>query len=401
MKNFLLKKTVIILTTTLLSTMALANEAEDPVYQWYASTYKTSIKVAKDRLALMDYANLISGNLEKEDPDYVDMYIENEPNFRVVFNYQEKDGLVDTRKLKEIIKDSPLEKYAFVKTVKRSQSDLKSVDKILNDTIKENNIDKFKVYIDPKTNNVVADVPQSDSQILVSGLNQKMMQMPNSAMQRSANPSGFMTDGVTIGNLKKVPNFQSWGGGKLTSNTSLCTSGFSVKDTKGILGLSTAQHCSTPYWGSVSSTNLMTLKKQTINRDVAWYATPSNLKPENKIVEKSGVFRKITGTTTLKVGSVVCKYGITTGYNCGTVTKTGVTTSVGPDGGPYTTVGNLVEVTKNGKPAGGALTKPGDSGGPWWSSNNAVGTSVAGVDTESYYAPVSSITAMGVSILTQ
>jgi hypothetical protein len=80
------------------------------------------------------------------------------------------------------------------------------------------------------------------------------------------------------------------------------------------------------------------------------------------------------------VGDWVCKYGMTSGYGCGTIATTS------QDGVNV----RLDDVTLQG----------GDSGGPWFVNTTAYGTSIAVMGTSSIYGPVDQIySILGLNIL--
>lgn len=248
------------------------------------------------------------------------------------------------------------------------------------------------VYIDTKLNKVVALLTQESQQRAEALFNQEFI---------TPDLTPALADSVVFDDLKEQLEFTgvSYGGGLLiTPSNAMCTTGFSVKNASNILGLSTAAHCSgVPYWAPVKPENLLTLVTKVTNKDVAWFRTPSNLTPQAQI-NKGSTFLDIKGTRVTKAQEAVCKYGIRTGYSCGKLISVGATGVVGG-----ITVSDLIVVSKNGKSDGGSITDSGDSGGPLFISNFAVGTAVGGASTSpvSVFATVKSITAMGLTILTK
>lgn len=341
--------------------------------------------------------------LDEDDQSFVDIYVENEPIFKIVFNFKKSNAFSKYAELSKFVKGSDLESYLVVNYVNTSLSDLKYIKENVLNIFNKGNIDTYKVYIDRKLNKVVAQVlPYHQIQV-----ENTLRRTLTSRISKEINMiSSDLSDFVIIENLKSELNFTAWGGGRLySSNQALCTTGFSVKNSSNILGLSTASHCAASnYWYTVTSANKLTLVSRVANKDVAWFRTPSTINPppEAKILVGGNTYRNINGTQTVSVGNSVCKYGQTSGYSCGIVTALGVTASMSG-----VSVTNLIEVTKNGKHDGGAITEQGDSGGPLFVTTNgitkATGTAVAGAgnlgDLDSYFATVASITAMGVTIL--
>ena len=64
---------------------------------------------------------------------------------------------------------------------------------------------------------------------------------------------------------------------------------------------------------------------------------------------------------------------------------------------------NFIEVTRNGQPnvKGGGINNEGNSGGPLFIDNNAVGITSAGTADYSWYSPISNLSTIGALVLTQ
>ena len=409
-----LKSLFVFCSTSVLAADMLPPKKEAPIdiqEKWYASEFGVSLDEAKKRQSVINHANKLAVYLEK-DSDFVDMYIEHVPKFKVVFSYVRNSGLQYQTELKKLISNSSLEKYATIKLVEYSSGDLEKIQKDVLSSLSSYGVEKYQMYIDPKINRVVVQVlPEERTQAEV-GLNQFAITNLSKNLKSRSEDNINLSNGVIIEDLKEVPKFISWGGGLLRnySDTAWCTSGFSVRNAQGVLGLTSAEHCSTiNYWYNASSKNKLSLKSASASRDVAWFSTPSTVSPPINKIEvaqdnygNATEFRTITGIQAVKVGNSVCKFGKTTGRTCGIVVSVNTTINTGTIQQPHL-VYNLVMVTKNGQANGGSITHTGDSGGPWFISSNAVGTSVAGdlYSPASYFAPVASITSMGVSILTK
>lgn len=170
-------------------------------------------------------------------------------------------------------------------------------------------------------------------------------------------------------------------------NLGTCTSGFYVKNASGTRGISTAGHCgnSLSFGGSG-----LTYQGEYYSGayDVQWHtqsgATYTNL------IKEGGSTRAITATrarASQSSGDWVCKEGISTGNTCGTVSNTSYC---------YASSCTYVYVS------GGAvnLSEPGDSGGPWYSGNTAVGQHVFGGGNDSGYMAVDYFAGLGLTIQT-
>lgn len=144
---------------------------------------------------------------------------------------------------------------------------------------------------------------------------------------------------------------------KLPSGKDQCTAAFVVKS-GGITGISTAEHCESlpkKYDGVTIATQRILSKGQ---GDVRWArATSSTVKPSKAFQYDYSKFRSVSRTSNPAVGTIICKFGLTHGYKCSKVYKTGVC-SIG-----YC---NLHAATDY-------ISRPGDSGGPWFSGTVAMG----------------------------
>ncbi|MCW2792641.1 MAG: putative serine protease [Nocardioides sp.] len=110
------------------------------------------------------------------------------------------------------------------------------------------------------------------------------------------------------------------GGGRVMSNG--CTGGFVVvKTTTGNRGLSSAAHCSNS--ASYDSKALTHMNEWQSGRfDLAWWDNDT-ITWENKIKDGVGdgrVINAVMPDSSIDIGDPICKYGDTTGYDCGEVT---------------------------------------------------------------------------------
>lgn len=160
------------------------------------------------------------------------------------------------------------------------------------------------------------------------------------------------------------------GGGRLrtTSGAAHCTAAFTVRNSSGVRGISTAQHCAIGR-RYLRYSNHGTSSYTTIGRkgtrsgdygDVSWFGRGSYL-PIARFYYTGGSTRPVSGSTIQYRGQTVCNYGLTTGRKCLTVHKRGVSYSYG--GYSYR---NLTAASRH-------VTAGGDSGGPWYYGHSAVG----------------------------
>jgi hypothetical protein len=168
---------------------------------------------------------------------------------------------------------------------------------------------------------------------------------------------------------------------------STCTTGFTVRNSAGTRGVSTAGHC-----GNSQSLSgyALTFRGEAYSGsyDVQWHNASGHTYPNT--IKVSTSTRSITATrsrTSQTVGSQVCKQGKTTGYTCGTIATISYCAS-----GACT----WVQVSGNGT----NLSEGGDSGGPWFSGNTAYGSHTYGMGNDSAYMPVNYFSGISVTIAT-
>lgn len=168
---------------------------------------------------------------------------------------------------------------------------------------------------------------------------------------------------------------------------STCTTGFTVRNSAGTRGVSTAGHCGNSQSLSGYSLTFRT-EAYSGSYDIQWHTASGHTFPNTIKVGSST--RSITGTRSRAyqtVGSQVCKQGKTTGYTCGTISTTSYCAS-----GACT----WVRVAGNGV----NLSEGGDSGGPWFSGNTAYGSHTYGIGDDSAYMAVNYFSGISVTIAT-
>ncbi len=169
-----------------------------------------------------------------------------------------------------------------------------------------------------------------------------------------------------------------------------CTGGFIVSGS-GTRGISTAAHCTTKpssYDGNSLGT---TATPYITSYDLRWTTFTSGTSG-NSFQYTSGGYRNATSTGNAAVGGVVCKYGKTTGSFCTTVASTGHCD------GQYCQLLQTVS----------GSVQPGDSGGPWYYGNKALGITHGFVYKIGYpgspiadlFTGVTGVTLLGVTVVT-
>lgn len=180
-----------------------------------------------------------------------------------------------------------------------------------------------------------------------------------------------------------------------------CSSGFAVK--KGsTYGVTTAGHCtgSMSYGGSGLTFQAEKYVHQG-KHDIEWHSKAGSHTIRNWVTDGTNdattYYRTITSVQTsagFVTGQWVCKWGQTTRYNCGTVTSVTYDPSY-----PNVQLYDFGLVERSGVD----LSEPGDSGGPVYAENQAVGTISGQSGNRLIFYPAHRMawsTSIGVTILT-
>lgn len=182
-----------------------------------------------------------------------------------------------------------------------------------------------------------------------------------------------------------------------------CTSGFAVQDAYGALGIATAGHCYV--LGGEQYFNRRHLPVQSYrysgSYDVEWHKPSGELHVTNRIWDglydtATPYYRFITTTKPRSqqyIGEYVCKYGVTTGATCGTISSTTVAPSYVPSASA-----TFIRVTSSTTDQ----SQPGDSGGPWYYGSTAYGIMSGHFTTnlDAIYMAIDYVAGVGVSVLT-
>jgi len=187
-------------------------------------------------------------------------------------------------------------------------------------------------------------------------------------------------------------------------NMSTCTAGFSVVTSDGRRGLTTAGHCSdtqayaTTPTGTTSNSSTYQGQSWDADSDVQWHRL-SNHSPSNTFFGSSSTSATTrTGSGQATMGQLLCHRGRASGYSCGNVTSTTFAPTWSAACGSQTCRAVFVRVE------GQSLANlRGDSGGPWFSGGNAIGTHMGGqvgeVAVWATFTPVARLADLGVGLL--
>jgi hypothetical protein len=303
------------------------------------------------------------------------LWIEHFPKFAVRVGLTEGSDEV----IAPFLTGTGLESVTSVVTVENTLADLRSwADKILE--AKGDLGPKFDLGIDQPTNRVIVRVASAtDVANLEADLESVLPMQSRDAIS------------FEIGELSE-PNINIYGGLALTT----CTVGFSTRTTTGgQRGIATAGHCqpSQSYAG-----NNLPFQTQDVqgNQDVQWHSLPGNVTAVPKVQDASGTrfVRSTRGRATQSNGAMVCGYGKTLGYRCGTIIRNDWAPSYITNASPtFMVVHNF-----NGADMGNG----GDSGGPWYVGTEAWGIHSGTIeDIDAIYMAVNYISSLNIAILLQ
>jgi hypothetical protein len=325
----------------------------------YSETFRVSLQEAGRQLQLQEAIDALNARLtEEQAATFAGLSIEHTPEFHVVARF--------TRKGEETIRPYLSPALAAVVRVEPARFTLYQLERRL-----EASYHRVRAAGIPSAGGVDVRANRAEVHVLRG----------NSASARAVLGEGDASV-VEVDDLPKE-EIAMYGGLPIST----CTTGFTVRNSAGTRGVSTAGHCGN---SQTLSGYALTFRGEAYSGsyDVQWHNASGHTYP-NTIKVGSGT-RSITGTrsrTSQTVGSQVCKQGKTTGYTCGTISTISYCAS-----GACT----WVRVAGNGV----NLSEGGDSGGPWFSGNTAYGSHTYGIGNDSAYMPVNYFSGISVTIAT-
>jgi hypothetical protein len=328
----------------------------------YSSAMGVDVNEAIRRLQLQDDIGELNRELtEKEGETFAGLWIQHQPEYRVIVMFT-RDG------------DTTLQAYqngslAGLVEAHTARATLKELEVAQSQAVQA--VSNLGIRISSGINipNNRAELYALDPVQLTAGLRKVDIQLPDNV------------DVVKFIELSKdVADI--FGGKALTT----CTSGFSVKNSSGTKGVTTAGHCSNTQ--SFNGVNLPWQNGTTGGLfDIQWHSAPG-FTVRNLVFD--GTYNRFIYSVKFRasqsVGEWVCKYGMTTGYACGTIATTS-------QDGVNVRLDNMT-------------VQGGDSGGPWFWNNTAYGTTIAACTLSNgtpcvIYGPVDHIyITLGLTILT-
>jgi hypothetical protein len=369
-------------------------EVDDPLLpdaRQYAATYDVELDEALSRLRRQAVIGRLNAKLaEKEPATFAGLWVQHEPSYLIVVQFA-GGGEARLQKLLRNEAFDELYPHVDVRTARRSLKALAAVQAASHQAAKAQGV-PVESMINVRENRV---------DLRTTEVGQLTKSLQDADRMRKGAGALKLLDNVVIIEVDRlsVPVRYVYAGRQITA----CTSGFAVQDVNGTLGVLTAGHC--PDGQAFNLRNLPFQAGQFSGSvDAQWHTAPE-LHVTNRIWDglfdtSTPSYRFVTGTrprSQQAVGEFVCKFGVTTGHNCGTIEST----SFLPPSGPGLWVNPAATfIYVDGDRHGVDLSEPGDSGGPWFSGETAYGVMSGQSSNDAIYMAIDFISALGVSVLT-
>lgn len=381
-----------VFTASLFSASPAAGQ-EDPLLQdakHYAAAYEVEIDEALLRLRLQPAIGKLNADLtETEAATFAGLWVQHDPSYRIVIQFtgggsSRLDQLLQSEEFHELYP------HVEVRTAKRSLRSLAAVQAASHRAARAQGV-PMESSIKVQENRVeLFTTHPGDLAVALRAADKARAAV-------SAPPLLDDVDIVAVEQLSKPARYLNGG-----QHLSTCTSAFAVQNGSGTKGVLTAGHCD-----SSQSFNTRTLQFQSEafsgSQDVQWHTPPAlpefyvtNRIQDGTFDTSTPYYRFITATKARSlqfVGESVCKYGMTSGATCGTISST--TFAPGYVPGAASTFIVVTSATQD-------QAEPGDSGGPWYSGSTAYGVTSGHFtgNNDAIYMAIDYISALGVSVLT-
>ncbi len=337
----------------------------------YADDYGVTVEEARRRLDLQVEAGKLGASLAaNESATFGGLWIEHTPEYVVKAAFTE-DG------------DATLQRYKKSKALAGVIESV-AVDTTLNNLIAAQGSAKTSVsrtsvaaeYGVSVADNAV-NVFTLDKEALKDALDKKGKELPAKARIKEVSALSAPTHGTQI-----------HGGEHLST----CTAGFSVKNSNGTQGITTAGHCRN---NQSRGGTALTFKQEWHggSYDLQWHTGPASQTVRNLVYDGSGHRYIYSGRhwNDQAAGDYVCKYGKVTGADCGEI-ETKYYQMPGYVGNKWVLVRNVPGDNSD-------LSEQGDSGGPFFDGNVGVGIMSHEVDnTKAIYMAFNFIENVGLSL---
>lgn len=348
---------------------ALLEDAAD-----YAQRFGIGLEAAARRLQLQHVVGDLEATIREKESDFFGgLWIEHEPAFRVVVLFTDPAA---ASRVRPILDRSALLNLIDIQSARYTLAELEE-----RQTIAHHLATELGVAVD-------SDINVFENRVEVYAVEDGLL-------RNKLDTTGLrLPEGVVVIAVPGLVNFEQLalsGGATLST----CTAGFTVRRSTGELGISTAAHC-----GNTQRFSGVVLpfrgEDQSGNQDVQWHSACDILDVTNLFNSGIGM-RAVTGTrhrNNQAIGSLVWKFGRTTGRTFGTIqTRNLRPSSVTSPAATFVRVDG----------GNNDLSSAGDSGGPWFVEGLAYGTHLGTLtadQNDAIYMPINYISSLGVSVLT-
>jgi hypothetical protein len=351
----------------------------------YAKHYRITTDEALHRLKLQDSFPGLSTELENNEKEtFGGLWIQHEPEYKIVVAFTNNGDKTISEYSKYISEE--VASYIEIRTVSKSLVELlNDQDKLLL-SLSEQGL-KADSRVDIINNCVSIDIAKVDENLFNIAKQNDKLAIPDGLKIKFVDGLSMLATNI-YGGL--TLNYYSWG-------APFCTSGFSVINSAGTKTIATAGHAGSGsmYFGSTSLPFLLGVTGGsydcelrgcpglTVTNKIQWWSDGSTFDITSKKTRSEQ-----------HVGDVVSKYGYNTYYTAGQITSTSAMQPAPYNDATWIEVYNIFGYSQ--------IAGPGDSGGPWFSGNTALGIthSVSADWQTAWYMSQDYLSIMGVSVMT-
>jgi len=334
-----------VLVAALLIPQAQAQTEPDSDVSAYVALFGVTPEEAQRRLDLQAQIGELDAMLGDSEPEaYGGLWIEHKPTHRVIVQFVRDGEALMARYLANPAFER-LESIVEVRQVRYSLVDLQ--------------VDQSKLA------ELGAELEFATS---INVVENRIDLMPTSKTDRARLGAAVLAETVWIDPHDSAggPVVNIYGGLNFNSTENLCTTGFGIwENDLAIRAITTAGHCGNT--ATVNGLDVPLIAEHYYGNDDAQSHRAPGQTVKNWVKDNDGT-RSITSRTSRTsqpIGGLVCKYGRSTGYTCGTLGSKNFCAFWIP-GGTCT----FMEATPGGGPD---MVNPGDSGGPVYSGSSAYG----------------------------
>lgn len=351
---------------------ALALDAQE-----YAEQYGVDLEEAIDRLRLQEPAGELDAELVAKEADtFAGAWIQHKPEFRIIVQFTH-DG-EDT--IRPYIENAPLADLVEVRTASVTLAELETTQEAAWLAVRG------------------LEIP------VASGINVYENHVELYVIERDQFNSALQAEDISLPDNVEVITVTDLGTDEAEIFAglalSLCTSGFSVKNSSGTKGITTAAHCDSNPIISYQGTNLpFQAAAEGGQYDVQWRTAPGFT--VRNLMNDGTYYRYVYSTkhrNNQMMNEYICKRGKETGFGCGNIINKNHQPAcvTKPDGTIICFTSTFIRVHRDGV----NLSSGGDSGGPWFSGNTAYGIMRGSLGDDATYMAINYVSYLGLTVLT-